>query len=229
MARISRPRLCGHVRPDHSRQSGLADTDLWVEVEKDFTVYGDEVKFGGGKVIRDGMAQSQATQAEGAADTVITNVADPRPLGHRQSRRRAITNGPHFPASARRATRTRAGRHHHRRAGHGSDRRRGKILTAGGIDKPHPLHLPAAGGRGDRVWDHHPCRRRHRACDGHVVDEVYSRAVDTTNRCRTKEDYRVILLDFPHYYVGLRSWRYWPTPASIRCIMLGRRKTRKRS
>ncbi len=52
----------------------LADTDLWVEVEKDFTVYGDEVKFGGGKVIRDGMGQSQATQAEGAADTVITNV-----------------------------------------------------------------------------------------------------------------------------------------------------------
>ncbi len=51
----------------------LADTELWVEVERDFTVYGDEVKFGGGKVIRDGMGQSQATNAEGAADTVITN------------------------------------------------------------------------------------------------------------------------------------------------------------
>jgi urease subunit alpha len=51
----------------------LADTELWVEVEKDFTVYGDEVKFGGGKVIRDGMGQSQATQARGAVDTVITN------------------------------------------------------------------------------------------------------------------------------------------------------------
>src|SRR5664279_5417779 len=51
----------------------LADTDLIVEVEKDFTIYGDEVKFGGGKVIRDGMGQSQASQAEGAVDTVITN------------------------------------------------------------------------------------------------------------------------------------------------------------
>ncbi len=51
----------------------LADTTLFVEVEKDFTTYGEEVKFGGGKVIRDGMGQSQATRAEGAADTVITN------------------------------------------------------------------------------------------------------------------------------------------------------------
>ncbi|MDW8442888.1 MAG: urease subunit alpha [Acetobacteraceae bacterium] len=51
----------------------LADTDLIVEVEKDFTVYGEEVKFGGGKTIRDGMGQSQATNAEGAMDTVITN------------------------------------------------------------------------------------------------------------------------------------------------------------
>jgi urease subunit alpha len=51
----------------------LADTELFIEVEKDFTHYGEEVKFGGGKVIRDGMGQSQATRAEGAMDTVITN------------------------------------------------------------------------------------------------------------------------------------------------------------
>lgn len=50
----------------------LADTDLWVEVEKDYTVYGEEVKFGGGKVIRDGMGQGQKVSAE-VADTVITN------------------------------------------------------------------------------------------------------------------------------------------------------------
>jgi urease subunit alpha len=50
----------------------LADTELWVEVEKDFTVYGEEVKFGGGKVIRDGMGQGQKLSAE-VADTVITN------------------------------------------------------------------------------------------------------------------------------------------------------------
>src|SRR5215831_7582002 len=51
----------------------LADTDLVIEVEKDFTTYGEEVKFGGGKVIRDGMGQSQRTRTEGAMDTVITN------------------------------------------------------------------------------------------------------------------------------------------------------------
>ena len=51
----------------------LADTDLIIEVEDDRTVYGEEVKFGGGKVIRDGMGQSQVTRARGAVDTVITN------------------------------------------------------------------------------------------------------------------------------------------------------------
>src|SRR6187397_114122 len=51
----------------------LADTDILTEVEKDFTVYGEEVKFGGGKVIRDGMGQSQLTNKQGAVDTVITN------------------------------------------------------------------------------------------------------------------------------------------------------------
>src|ERR1700752_3403781 len=51
----------------------LADTDLIIEVEKDFTIYGEEVKFGGGKGIRDGMGQSQITNRQGAVDTVITN------------------------------------------------------------------------------------------------------------------------------------------------------------
>jgi len=51
----------------------LADTDLIIEVEKDFTTYGEEVKFGGGKVIRDGMGQSQRSRSEGAVDTVVTN------------------------------------------------------------------------------------------------------------------------------------------------------------
>jgi urease subunit alpha len=51
----------------------LADTELFVRVESDMTTYGEEVSFGGGKVIRDGMGQSQLSQAEGAVDTVITN------------------------------------------------------------------------------------------------------------------------------------------------------------
>ena len=50
----------------------LADTELWIEVEKDYTTYGEEVKFGGGKVIRDGMGQSQRASKD-CADTVITN------------------------------------------------------------------------------------------------------------------------------------------------------------
>ena len=71
--RISRrasPETYGPTTGDRLR---LADTELILEVEKDFTVYGDEVKFGGGKVIRDGMGQAQTTRAEGAVDTVITN------------------------------------------------------------------------------------------------------------------------------------------------------------
>ena len=51
----------------------LGDTALVIEVERDLTTYGEEVKFGGGKVIRDGMGQSQMTRAQGAMDTVITN------------------------------------------------------------------------------------------------------------------------------------------------------------
>src|SRR6201995_2232323 len=51
----------------------LADTELFVRVEADHTLYGEEVKFGGGKVIRDGMGQSQLSRAAGAVDTVITN------------------------------------------------------------------------------------------------------------------------------------------------------------
>ena len=62
--------MFGPTKGDRVR---LADTDLIIEVEKDFTVYGEEVKFGGGKVIRDGMGQSQATNKQGAVDTVITN------------------------------------------------------------------------------------------------------------------------------------------------------------
>ena len=73
MARLSRRAYADMFGPTVGDAVRLADTDLWVEVERDFTVYGDEVKFGGGKVIRDGMGQSQASRAEGAVDTVITN------------------------------------------------------------------------------------------------------------------------------------------------------------
>ena len=72
-ARISRASYAAMYGPTTGDKVRLADTELFIEVEKDFTVPGEEVKFGGGKVIRDGMGQSQATRAEGAVDTVITN------------------------------------------------------------------------------------------------------------------------------------------------------------
>ena len=74
MARISRALYADMFGPTTGDRVRLADTELFVEVEKDFTTYGEEVKFGGGKVIRDGMGQGQHSRAQGAVDTVITNV-----------------------------------------------------------------------------------------------------------------------------------------------------------
>src|SRR5690349_12012074 len=71
--KMSRPAYARMFGPTTGDRLRLADTELFVEVEKDFTTYGEEVKFGGGKVIRDGMGQSQVTRADGAVDTVITN------------------------------------------------------------------------------------------------------------------------------------------------------------
>ena len=72
MATISRQAYAEMFGPTVGDRVRLADTDLWLEVQKDYTVYGDEVKFGGGKVIRDGMGQSQRVSAE-TPDLVITN------------------------------------------------------------------------------------------------------------------------------------------------------------
>ncbi|PWJ20479.1 urease subunit alpha [Jannaschia seohaensis] len=72
-ATISRRSYADMYGPTTGDKVRLADTELFIEVERDLTTYGEEVKFGGGKVIRDGMGQSQRTRAEGAVDTVITN------------------------------------------------------------------------------------------------------------------------------------------------------------
>ena len=73
MARLSRFDYAMTYGPTTGDRLRLADTAIVVEIEKDFTIYGEEVKFGGGKTIRDGMGQSQLSRAEGAVDTVITN------------------------------------------------------------------------------------------------------------------------------------------------------------
>jgi len=73
MKKISRESYKDMYGPTKGDKIRLADTELFIEVEKDLTLYGEEVKFGGGKVIRDGMGQSQLSREEGAVDTVITN------------------------------------------------------------------------------------------------------------------------------------------------------------
>src|SRR3978361_2314043 len=73
MVRITKQAYADMFGPTTGDRVRLGDTDLVIEVERDLTIYGEEVKFGGGKVIRDGMGQSQFSQAEGAVDTVITN------------------------------------------------------------------------------------------------------------------------------------------------------------
>jgi urease subunit alpha len=70
---IARSAYADMFGPTTGDRVRLADTTLVIEVERDYTIYGEEVKFGGGKVIRDGMGQSQVSNADGAADTVITN------------------------------------------------------------------------------------------------------------------------------------------------------------
>ncbi|KMK68362.1 urease subunit alpha [Puniceibacterium sp. IMCC21224] len=72
-ATITRADYAAMFGPTTGDRVRLADTELFIEVERDLTTYGEEVKFGGGKVIRDGMGQAQTTRADGAVDTVITN------------------------------------------------------------------------------------------------------------------------------------------------------------
>ena len=144
MARMPRAAYADMFGPTTGDRVRLADTDLIVEVERDLTTYGEEVKFGGGKVIRDGMGQSQASQAEGAVDTVITNAliidhwgivkAD---VAHHQRPHRAGSARPAIPTSSRR-------RHHHR-PGHRDHRRRRQDPHRRRHRRAHPLHLPAAG------------------------------------------------------------------------------------
>ena len=71
--KVSREKYASIFGPTTGDRVRLADTELFAEVEHDYTVYGEEVKFGGGKVIRDGMGQSQVTRSDGAVDLVVTN------------------------------------------------------------------------------------------------------------------------------------------------------------
>lgn len=104
MIRIPKSQYAELYGPTTGDRIRLADTELWIEIERDHTVYGDEVCFGGGKVIRDGMGQSQISNADGAMDTVITNGRHHGcGAGHHQGRS-WHTRRAHCRPSARRAT-----------------------------------------------------------------------------------------------------------------------------
>ena len=131
--KISRADYAGMYGPTTGDRLRLADTDLIIEVERDLTTYGEEVKFGGGKVIRDGMGQSQVTRAGGAVDTVITNALIVDHSGIYKAdvgaERRADPQDrqggqPGYPA----------GRRHCHRPGTEAIAGEGRILTAGGFD-----------------------------------------------------------------------------------------------
>ena len=180
--RISRAAYADMFGPTTGDKVRLADTDLFIEVEKDHTIYGEEVKFGGGKVIRDGMGQSQRTRAQGAVDTVITNAlildhwgivkAD---IGLRDGRIVGIGKAGNPDIQPER-------RHHHR-PGHRGDRRRGQDRHRRRHRLPYPLHLPAADRRGALQRRHHHDGRRHRPGARHASPPRARPAPGTSAAC----------------------------------------------
>ena len=180
--RISRAAYADMYGPTTGDRVRLADTELVIEVERDLTIYGEEVKFGGGKVIRDGMGQSQASRAEGAVDTVITNAlildwtgiykAD---VGLRDGRIAAIGKAGNPD--------TQPGVDHRHRPRHRDHRRRGPDPDRRRLRRPHPLHLPAAGRRRAALRRHHAARRRHRPGARHARHHLHPRARGTSAAC----------------------------------------------
>ena len=172
--RMSRAAYAHMFGPTVGDKVRLADTDLVIEVEEDRTVYGEEVKFGGGKVIRDGMGQGQETRSAGAVDTVITNAlildhwgivkAD---IGLKDGRIAAIGKAGN--------PETQPGRRHRHRPRHRGDRRRGQDPHRRRDRRPHPLHLPADPRRGAGDRPHHAVRRRHRPGRGHHRHHLHAR------------------------------------------------------
>ena len=158
----------------------LADTDLLIEVERDFTVYGDEIKFGGGKVIRDGMGQSaRATSADGVLDLVITNalvldhwgivkcdigVRGGRIVGVGKAGNPDIQAGVTPGMIVGASTEVIAGE--------------GRIVTAGGIDSHIHFICPQLDRRGALGRPDDPHRRRHGPRDRHQRHDLLGGSVE---------------------------------------------------
>ena len=177
-SKISRSVYADMFGPTTGDRVRLADTDLIIEVEKDFTVYGEEVKFGGGKVIRDGMGQSQITNKQGAVDTVITNAlildywgivkAD---IGIKDGNIFAIGKAgnpdiqPNVTIVVGPGTEVIAGE--------------GKILTAGGFDTHIHFICPQQVDEALDVRGYLDARRRHWSGARHICDHMHAGAVSS--------------------------------------------------
>jgi hypothetical protein len=173
---IGRAQYAAIYGPTTGDRVNLADTDLIAEVERDFTVYGDECKFGGGKVLRDGMGQATGVGDAEALDAVITNAlivdwtgvykAD---VGIKHGRIAGIgkAGNPDVMAGVTPGLVVDGG---DRRRGHDSHRWRDRLA--------HPLHLSAAGRHGARQRRDDVHRRRHGPGDGHESDDLHPGRVE---------------------------------------------------
>ena len=188
MSDIDRARYGALYGPTVGDRLRLADTDLWLEVEEDRCVGGDEAVFGGGKTIRESMLQGSRTAAQGAPDVVITNVVvldhwgvircdvgirEGRIIALGKAGNPDIADGVHPDLEIGPSTDIIAGE--------------GRILTAGGIDChvhficPQIVDQAVAGGR------HDAHRRRHRPVRGHPRDDLHAepaRAARDAHRAR---------------------------------------------
>ena len=175
--RISRERYGALYGPTVGDRLRLADTDLWLEVEEDRCVGGDEAVFGGGKTIRESSCRA-CTSAAGAPDTVITNVVVldhwgivKCDVGIKAGRIVALgkAGNPDVMDGVRPGAGDRPDDRDHRRRGADPDRGRDRRARA--------LHLPADRRRGGRGGDDDADRRRHRAGRGHARDDLHAVAV----------------------------------------------------
>ena len=160
--KIDRARVRRDVRPDGGDRVRLADTELVVEVERDLTIYGEEVKFGGGKVIRDGMGQSQRVaprRAPTPSSPTRSSSTDwgivKGDIGIKDGRIARLGKAGNPDIQPGVDIVIGAGHRDHRRRRHDRHRRRHR--------RAHPLHLPAADRGGADVGRHDDDRRRHRA------------------------------------------------------------------
>ena len=172
---INRHHYANIYGPTTGDRIRLGDTGLVAEVEADATVYGDECKFGGGKVLRDGMGQAAGVSDDKALDCVITNalivdwtgirkadvgIKNGRIAGHRQGGQSGCDGRRH----------RRDGRRRHDRG----DRGRRTDPDCRRHRRPHPLHLSPAGLRRARERRHDVHRRRHGSGDRHERDDLHA-------------------------------------------------------